>query len=45
VDVKLIALYGGTFGRRFVARFAPMAFLVAVVCGVGSGLLVLGGVS
>jgi uncharacterized membrane protein YraQ (UPF0718 family) len=45
VDVKLIALYGGTFGRAFVARFAPMAFLVSIVCGVGAGLLILGGVS
>lgn len=43
VDVKLIALYGGTFGRRFVARFAPMAFAVAFVCGVTAGLLILDG--
>jgi uncharacterized membrane protein YraQ (UPF0718 family) len=44
VDVKLIALYGGTFGRGFVARFAPITFLVAIACAVGIGLLVLGGV-
>lgn len=43
VDVKLIALYGGTFGRRFVVRFAPAAFLVAIAAGVGAGLLFLGG--
>ncbi len=43
VDVKLIALYGGTFGRRFVVRFAPVAFLVAIVAGVGAGLVFLGG--
>ena len=30
VDVKLIALQAGTFGRRFAARFAPATFLVAV---------------
>ena len=44
VDVKLIALYGGTFGRRFVVRFAPLAFLVAIAAGVGAGLVFLGGV-
>lgn len=31
VDVKLIALQVGTFGRRFAMRFAPMTFGVAVV--------------
>lgn len=30
VDLKLIALQGGTFGRRFVTRFAPVTFVVAV---------------
>ncbi|MCZ2829205.1 permease [Modestobacter sp. VKM Ac-2986] len=30
VDVKLIALQAGTFGRRFAVRFAPLTFLVAV---------------
>jgi hypothetical protein len=34
VDVKLISLQGGTFGWRFAARFAPLTFLVAVVCAV-----------
>jgi uncharacterized membrane protein YraQ (UPF0718 family) len=42
VDVKLIALQAGTFGRRFAARFAPATFIVAVVCAVAAGLLVLG---
>src|SRR5205823_11776530 len=28
VDVKLIALQAGTFGRAFVARFAPATFVV-----------------
>jgi uncharacterized membrane protein YraQ (UPF0718 family) len=43
VDVKLIALQAGTFGRRFAFRFAPVTFVVAVVCAVVSGLLVFGG--
>lgn len=34
VDVKLISLQGGTFGWRFAARFAPLTFVVAVVCAV-----------
>jgi uncharacterized membrane protein YraQ (UPF0718 family) len=32
VDVKLIALQAGTFGRRFAVRFAPLTLLVAVAC-------------
>ncbi|MGQ0483210.1 MAG: permease [Pseudonocardia sp.] len=44
VDVKLIALQSGTFGRGFAARFAPATFVVAVSCGVLAGLLVRGGV-
>ncbi|WP_308259219.1 permease [Pseudonocardia sp. H11422] len=44
VDVKLIALQAGTFGRAFVVRFAPATFVVAVLCAVGAGLLVFGGV-
>jgi uncharacterized membrane protein YraQ (UPF0718 family) len=42
VDVKLIALQAGTFGRSFAVRFAPATFLVAVLCAVGAGLLVIG---
>jgi uncharacterized protein len=30
VDVKLIALQAGTFGRRFALRFAPLTLLVAI---------------
>jgi hypothetical protein len=30
VDVKLIALQAGTFGRAFAIRFAPLTFVVAV---------------
>ena len=32
VDVKLIAMQAGTFGRGFAARFAPLTFVVAVPC-------------
>ncbi len=30
VDVKLMALQAGTFGKRFASRFAPLTFVVAV---------------
>jgi uncharacterized protein len=30
VDVKLVALQAGTFGRAFALRFAPLTFVVAV---------------
>jgi uncharacterized protein len=41
VDVKLIALQAGAFGRGFAARFAPLTFVVAVACAVGAGLVLL----
>lgn len=44
VDVKLIALQAGTFGKAFVARFAPATFIVAMMSAVLVGLCVLGGV-
>jgi uncharacterized membrane protein YraQ (UPF0718 family) len=34
VDVKLISLQAGTFGRRFAVRFAPLTFVVAVLAAV-----------
>lgn len=37
VDVKLIALHVGTFGRGFALRFAPVVFLVAVGAAVAVG--------
>ncbi|MDQ2791158.1 MAG: hypothetical protein DLM60_13860 [Pseudonocardiales bacterium] len=43
VDVKLIALQAGAFGRGFASRFAPMTFVVAIGCAVLAGVLVLGG--
>jgi uncharacterized membrane protein YraQ (UPF0718 family) len=42
IDVKLFALQAGTFGRTFAIRFAPVTFVVATLCGVVTGLLVLG---
>jgi uncharacterized membrane protein YraQ (UPF0718 family) len=32
VDVKLISLQSGTFGRSFAIRFAPLTFVVALAC-------------
>jgi uncharacterized membrane protein YraQ (UPF0718 family) len=43
VDVKLIALQAGAFGRGFASRFAPVTFVVAIGCAVLTGVLVLGG--
>lgn len=40
VDVKLIALQAGTFGRAFAARFAPLTFAVAVASALLVGLAV-----
>jgi uncharacterized membrane protein YraQ (UPF0718 family) len=37
VDVKLVALQAGTFGRDFAVRFAPATFAVAVACAVVVG--------
>jgi hypothetical protein len=41
IDIKLIAMQAGTFGRRFVLRFAPLTLLVAtaVAAIVGTVLL------
>ena len=44
VDVKLVALQAGAFGRGFASRFAPTTFVVATGCAVLAGMLVLGGV-
>ncbi|MFM7211929.1 MAG: permease, partial [Actinomycetota bacterium] len=34
VDIKLVSLQAGTFGRRFAMRFAPTTFVVAVLASV-----------
>lgn len=41
VDIKLIALQAGVFGRGFAAVFAPLTFVVAVVTAVAVGTVVL----
>jgi uncharacterized membrane protein YraQ (UPF0718 family) len=43
VDVKLLAMQGGMFGRAFAARFAPATLVVATVVATGVGWLILGG--
>lgn len=41
VDLKLISMQTGVFGRRFAARFAPVTFAVAVLVATGTGLVLL----
>ncbi len=41
VDVKLVALQAGAFGRAVAARLAPLTFAVAVACAVAAGLVLL----
>jgi uncharacterized membrane protein YraQ (UPF0718 family) len=41
VDVKLIAMQVGVFGRGFAARFAPLTFAVAVACALVAGRVLL----
>jgi uncharacterized membrane protein YraQ (UPF0718 family) len=41
IDLKLIAMQTGVFGRRFVLRFAPATFAAAVLVGTGVGLVLL----
>jgi uncharacterized protein len=41
VDLKLIAMQTGVFGRRFAARFAPATFVVAVATAALAGWVLL----
>ena len=41
VDLKLVIMYAGVFGRRFTARFVPLVLCVAVVSAVTVGGAVL----
>lgn len=41
VDLKLVAMQAGVFGRRFALRFAPATFAVAVLAAVGVGAVIL----
>ncbi|MGA3253041.1 MAG: permease [Mycobacterium sp.] len=43
VDVKLLAMQSGAFGRAFAARFAPATLVVAIVAATLVGVLLLGG--
>jgi hypothetical protein len=41
IDLKLVAMQAGIFGRPFTARFAPITLLVAVGSAVAIGQLLL----
>jgi uncharacterized membrane protein YraQ (UPF0718 family) len=41
VDVKLVAMQTGTFGRRFAMRFAPVTFVVCVFTAAAVGAVLL----
>ena len=41
VDLKLIAMQTGVFGRRFTVRFAPTTFVAAVLVGTAFGAVLL----
>jgi uncharacterized membrane protein YraQ (UPF0718 family) len=41
VDLKLISMQAGVFGRRFAVRFAPATFALAVLAAVGAGAVLL----
>ncbi|GAA0520587.1 permease [Paractinoplanes deccanensis] len=41
VDLKLISMQAGVFGRRFAFRFAPATFLAALGIGTGVGVILL----
>jgi uncharacterized protein len=41
VDLKLISMQAGVFGRRFAFRFAPTTFAVGILVAVGVGAVIL----
>jgi uncharacterized protein len=41
VDLKLISMQAGVFGRRFALRFAPATFVAAILVGAGFGAVLL----
>jgi uncharacterized protein len=43
VDVKLLAMQSGMFGRAFAVRFAPATLLIAIASATLVGVLLLGG--
>jgi uncharacterized membrane protein YraQ (UPF0718 family) len=42
VDIKLVSMQAGIFGRRFAARFAPTVLIVAILFAVVVGAVMLG---
>ncbi|MEU4623262.1 permease [Actinoplanes sp. NPDC023801] len=40
VDLKLISMQAGMFGRRFAVRFAPATFVTAVLVGTAVGVVI-----
>jgi uncharacterized membrane protein YraQ (UPF0718 family) len=40
VDLKLISMQAGMFGRRFAVRFAPATFVTAVLVGTVVGVVI-----
>lgn len=41
VDLKLISMQAGVFGRRFASRFAPATFAICILAGVGVAAVIL----
>lgn len=41
VDLKLISMQAGVFGRRFAVRFAPATFVLATLVAAGVGMVLL----
>nr|WP_239126233.1 permease [Catellatospora bangladeshensis] len=41
VDLKLISMQAGVFGRRFALRFAPATFVIAVLVAAAAGMVLL----
>ncbi|WP_231954724.1 permease [Actinoplanes derwentensis] len=41
VDLKLISMQAGVFGRGFATRFAPATFVLAILVAVGAGAVLL----
>lgn len=41
IDLKLVAMHAGVFGRAFALRFAPVTFIVAVAAAVIAGQVLL----
>ncbi len=41
IDIKLVAMHAGVFGRAFALRFAPVTLVVAIISGVIAGQVLL----